>query len=107
MNKEGAWLRASAKLPILMAGMVGSKQAGYIKTPSKATQFSNRIVSVFNDKAQIIAEASTDKSLLGLPGVMRGEDVQVIGLSKINAKPNFFRFALELTVNMRIGKAVL
>nr|WP_272870346.1 2-dehydro-3-deoxygalactonokinase [Aliivibrio fischeri] len=90
----GHWLTACPTLPILMAGMVGSKQgwkeAQYIKTPASISEFIGNTVTVFNGQANIIAGVSCSHNSVGMSDVMRGEEVQLIGLSDIIKKSTFF-----------------
>mgnify|MGYP003626378698 CR=1 FL=1 len=92
----GAWHQSRNIKSILMAGMVGSKQgwveAPYIEVPATPASFIKASISVDLDwggVAQIISGACCNNKF-DLPDVMRGEEVQLIGLANLNKGNDFF-----------------
>lgn len=90
------WNQSRNIQSILMAGMVGSKQgwseAPYIEVPATPASFIKASISVDLDcggKAQIISGACCNNQF-ALPDVMRGEEVQLIGLANLNKGNDFF-----------------
>jgi 2-dehydro-3-deoxygalactonokinase len=88
-NHLAHWLKDYGALPILMAGMVGSQQGwhevGYASVPASAKTLSAnafRFATPWGSQAWIIPGVSST-SQYGLPDVMRGEEVQLIGLSAL------------------------
>lgn len=82
------WLVQHGNLPILMAGMVGSQQGWvdvpYVTLPAHAGDFAARTVDVatpWGSRCHIVAGA-TCESEWGFPDVMRGEEVQLLGLAE-------------------------
>ena len=78
------WL-IEEKLPVVMAGMVGSiqgwKDAGYIKCEADIAQCANQLSRVDNDSQLNLSIVPGVKchTVSGQPDVMRGEEVQVYG----------------------------
>ncbi len=84
----GEWLTKHDKLPILMAGMVGSQQGWaevpYVTLPAHAGDFATHTAEVatpWGSRCHIVAGA-TCESEWGFPDVMRGEEVQLLGLAE-------------------------
>ncbi|RJT45420.1 2-dehydro-3-deoxygalactonokinase [Rahnella woolbedingensis] len=83
------WLDQSPQLPVLMAGMVGSQQgwceAPYVSLPAGGEQLARHtaeITTPWGSPCRIVPGACCD-STFGLPDVMRGEEVQLIGLAAL------------------------
>jgi 2-dehydro-3-deoxygalactonokinase len=81
------WLRDYGAVPVLMAGMVGSQQGwhevSYVTAPASATALAAGAFSLatpWGSAAWIIPGVSAT-SAFGLPDVMRGEEVQLLGLN--------------------------
>ena len=80
----GAWLGAHPKLPVLLAGMIGSKQgwleAPYCVCPADAGAIARALASlpVEGRSARIVPGLSC-RNEAGVPDVMRGEETQIIG----------------------------
>ncbi|MCK2181177.1 2-dehydro-3-deoxygalactonokinase [Hafnia paralvei] len=81
------WLMKHPNLPILMAGMVGSQQGWqevpYVALPASYQCFAQQTAQVttsWGSPCRIVAGAS-GANAFGLPDVMRGEEVQLIGLA--------------------------
>lgn len=84
------WLIQHGSLPILMAGMVGSQQGWaevpYVTLPARAGDFAAHAVEVttsWGSRCHIVAGA-TCESEWGFPDVMRGEEVQLLGLAELH-----------------------
>ena len=81
------WLAQSPNLPLLMAGMVGSQQGWqevpYVELPASGQRFAQQtaqVVTSWGSPCRIIAGAC-GVNAFGLPDVMRGEEIQLIGLA--------------------------
>jgi 2-dehydro-3-deoxygalactonokinase len=80
----GDWLRASPHAPVLMAGMVGSRQgwveAPYADCPAGVDAIGRHLAAVpGHDRVRIVpglARRETNRA----PDVMRGEETQIFGL---------------------------
>lgn len=80
------WLEEYGALPVVMAGMVGSQQGWqevpYVSAPATAHTLRESafpIATPWGSQAWIIPGVSS-ASAFGLPDVMRGEEVQLMGL---------------------------
>lgn len=83
------WNEEFGSLPVIMAGMVGSQQgwinAPYVETPASIECITNNLSEVTllsGDKAKVVAGISC-KNGFGNYEVMRGEEVQLFGLSEL------------------------
>jgi len=83
------WSKTYGHLPVIMAGMVGSQQGWrevpYVHAPASANDLANHIHSVdllSGNKAKIVSGVCCTNDF-GNPEVMRGEEIQLIGLSEI------------------------
>ena len=81
------WLDEFPQLPVLMAGMVGSQQGWqevpYVALPAGSRQLAQCTASLetpWGSACRIVAGVS-GKNEFGLPDVMRGEEIQLIGLA--------------------------
>ncbi|WP_367300064.1 2-dehydro-3-deoxygalactonokinase [Hafnia alvei] len=81
------WLAQRPKLPLLMAGMVGSQQGWqevpYVELPASGQRFAQQtaqVVTSWGSPCRIVAGACGFNAF-GLPDVMRGEEIQLIGLA--------------------------
>lgn len=84
------WLDEHGALPIVMAGMVGSQQGwqevSYVSAPATARTLQEKALSMvtpWGSQAWIIPGVSST-SAFGLPDVMRGEEVQLLGLNALH-----------------------
>lgn len=84
------WLNEHGALPVVMAGMVGSQQGWqevpYVFTPASAQTLRKNALPMttpWGSQAWIIPGVSSD-SAFGLPDVMRGEEVQLMGLNTLH-----------------------
>ncbi|CAM3576381.1 2-dehydro-3-deoxygalactonokinase [Rahnella bruchi] len=83
------WLDRCTSLPVLMAGMVGSQQGWrevpYVTLPVGYQQLAQHVVAVptpWGSPCQIVPGAIGNNAS-GLPDVMRGEEVQLVGLAAL------------------------
>lgn len=88
-NLLGMWLEQYGNLPIVMAGMVGSQQGWhevpYAPLPCNAQDLASRTLAFttpWGSPAWLIPGAN-GISQFGQPDVMRGEEVQLFGLSAL------------------------
>lgn len=86
LQEEAAdWLQQSPALPILMAGMVGSRQGWretpYLSCPLDPRDLANQLVALppLQGHPIAIVPGLRGTSPAGLPDVMRGEETQLIG----------------------------
>jgi 2-dehydro-3-deoxygalactonokinase len=84
-NFAGDWLARTAEIPILMAGMVGSKlgwrEAPYVETPAAFADLARHMTelpSLDGHPIRIVPGLVCRAS--GTPDVMRGEEAQLFGL---------------------------
>ncbi len=79
------WLEAHGPLPSMLCGMVGSnigwQEAGYIECPANADRLLEKKIAFSSPGGDItiIPGVKTKKGLTGLPDMMRGEEVQILG----------------------------
>jgi 2-dehydro-3-deoxygalactonokinase len=81
----GAWLKAHPRLPILMSGMIGSRQ-GWVETPYLACPASAHVLAAHLHRVDVtgceraaIVPGLTTRDGDEVPDVMRGEETQVLG----------------------------
>ena len=79
------WLEAYGPLPSMLCGMVGSnigwREAGYIECPADADRLLEKKITFSSPGGDItiVPGVKTKKGLTGLPDMMRGEEVQILG----------------------------
>jgi 2-dehydro-3-deoxygalactonokinase len=82
----GAWLDHQRDLPIIAAGMVGSAQgwaeAPYVMVPANAISLADGIVQLRTARGTTLNLVPGVIEYGGLPNVMRGEEVQIVGASR-------------------------
>ncbi len=83
------WLSATSALPILLSGMIGSsigwKESAYLEcpvAPSAIAQGRNRFMCRGSEIS--IFSGLRTQNKLGLPDVMRGEELQLLGWMQLN-----------------------
>ena len=85
----GAWLAAHPGLPCLMSGMVGSRQgwaeAPYVECPAGPDDLVRGLLWLQPGRLAIVPGLSTEAA--GIPDVLRGEEVQVVGALQSLADP--------------------
>lgn len=81
----GDWLRTHAALPVLLSGMIGSKQgwleAPYCPCPADAAAIARALapLALPGARAAHIVPGLSCTNATGVPDVMRGEETQIIG----------------------------
>ena len=80
-----AWLDQYGPMPVLLSGMVGStigwQQAPYLNCPADATQIAGGRFTFISRGIEISILAGLKcQNMLGQPDVMRGEEMQLLGL---------------------------
>ena len=80
----GDWLRAHPQAPVLLAGMIGSKQgwleAPYCACPADAAAIAHALVPLaLPGRHACIVPGLSCLNSAGVPDVMRGEETQIIG----------------------------
>jgi 2-dehydro-3-deoxygalactonokinase len=86
----GPWLAGRAGLPVLASGMVGSRngwrEAPYVPCPADPAAIAAKLVTVFAGEATVhIAPGLSFEDATGRPDVMRGEEVEILGLAEAGA----------------------
>ena len=82
----GSWLDAHARVPIVASGMVGSRhgwrEAPYVKCPADPRDIAASFVEVrADDRVVHLAPGLSYEDDTGEPDVMRGEEVEILGIS--------------------------
>ncbi len=82
----GRWLGAHDDLPILASGMVGSRhgwrEAPYVRCPADPRDIAAKLVEVqAGDRVVRLAPGLSCESTEGEPDVMRGEEVEILGIA--------------------------
>lgn len=85
----GDWVKASPHVPVLMAGMIGSRQgwveAPYAACPASLGVLAENLASVpGHDRVRIVPGLSF-READAAPDVMRGEETQIFGLERDDA----------------------
>ncbi len=87
----GDWLEAYPTLPVLASGMVGSRngwrEAPYVACPADLSAIAENLVAVEADGRRVLIApglAFTDAN--GEPDVMRGEEVEILGIAEGGAR---------------------
>lgn len=83
----GPWLAAHPGLPVLASGMVGSRngwrEAPYVRCPADPAAIAAKLVTVSSNGATVhIAPGLLFEDVTGRPDVMRGEEVEILGLTE-------------------------
>lgn len=86
----GAWLDEHFALPVVASGMVGSRngwrEAPYVECPADARAIAEKLVTVEADGRRVlIAPGLSCEHENGEPDVMRGEEVEILGLAETGA----------------------
>ncbi len=82
----GGWLDAHPGLPIVASGMVGSRhgwrEAPYVRCPAEPRDIAKNLVAVqAGDREVHLAPGLSCEDANGEPDVMRGEEVEILGIS--------------------------
>lgn len=81
----GDWLDASPAVPVVLSGMIGSRQgwleAPYLDCPAAVADLGAALVplDLARGRRVFIAPGLTTRDTTGVPDVMRGEEVQILG----------------------------
>lgn len=82
-HQVGDWRSADADLPVLMSGMVGSRQgwveAPYAPCPAGLTDLAKALVAAPGDEAVRIVPGISYRAADGRHDVIRGEEIQIFG----------------------------
>lgn len=82
----GDWLRGEPDAPVLLSGMVGSRQgwreAAYAECPAGAAELAANLcpVELGGGRVAHIVPGLSCRNAEGVPDVMRGEETQIVGL---------------------------
>jgi 2-dehydro-3-deoxygalactonokinase len=81
----GDWLDASPAVPVVMSGMIGSRQgwleAPYLACPAAVADLGDALMplELVRGRRVFIAPGLSTRGADGVPDVMRGEEVQILG----------------------------
>lgn len=81
----GDWLDASPEVPVVLSGMIGSRQgwleAPYLACPAAVADLGGALLplDLTRGRRVFIAPGLSTRSAAGVPDVMRGEEVQILG----------------------------
>jgi 2-dehydro-3-deoxygalactonokinase len=79
----GAWIAAHGVLPVVLSGMIGSRQgwkeALYAKCPAGAGDIVKALAKIDHDGLPISLVPGLSTENDGMPDVMRGEETQILG----------------------------
>ena len=85
-SAAGDWLRATPSAPVLMAGMIGSRQgwveAPYAPCPADLKTVAQHLASVPDQPRVRIVPGLSLRAGKAAPDVMRGEETQIFGLDQ-------------------------
>jgi 2-dehydro-3-deoxygalactonokinase len=80
----GDWIKAAPAVPVLLSGMVGSRQGWcetpYIPCPAGFDELANQLHRIPGTQFSIVPGLTVDAD--GIPDVMRGEETQLAGLDQ-------------------------
>ena len=87
----GAWLDAHPALPVLASGMAGSRngwrEAPYVKCPADPRAIAKGLVAVEAEGRRVlIVPGLSYEDGDGQPDVMRGEEVEILGIAEAGAR---------------------
>jgi 2-dehydro-3-deoxygalactonokinase len=87
----GVWLDAHPALPVLASGMVGSRngwrEAPYVKCPADRRAIAQGLVAVEAEGRRVlIVPGLSYEDGAGQPDVMRGEEVEILGIAEAGAR---------------------
>ena len=78
------WFEAHGALPVILAGMIGSnigwRDSGYVEAPAGSAEFASRLTTIQVRGVDIhFTPGLKCRNLFGLPDLVRGEEMQVLG----------------------------
>ena len=83
----GTWMDVYPTCPIVLSGMIGSRQgwleAPYIECPAQLNQLAKKltVINLIRKRKVFLVPGLTFKDEEGIPDVMRGEEIQILGSS--------------------------
>ena len=83
----GTWMDLYPTCPIVLSGMIGSRQgwleAPYIECPAQLNQLAKKltVINLIRKRKVFLVPGLTFKDEEGIPDVMRGEEIQILGSS--------------------------
>lgn len=86
----GPWLDAYGALPVILAGMIGSnigwRDSGYVACPAGVDDITAHLTTMHRRGIDIhFSPGLKCRNLFGLPDIIRGEEMQVLGWLRQNA----------------------
>ncbi len=89
----GSWINGGSKTPIIMSGMIGSRQgwieAPYISMPASLDDIAAGLASVPHDgPANVLIVPGLSLDTGAMPDVMRGEETQIYGAMRLHGQAN-------------------
>lgn len=104
MSRAGGWLSEHGRLPIILSGMIGStlgwRDAPYLECPADAASIAaGRVEFAARGESVCIVAGLRCGNPLGLPDVMRGEELQLLGLVESGGRSGKRLVALPGTHN--------
>ncbi|MGA7199582.1 2-dehydro-3-deoxygalactonokinase [Roseiarcus sp.] len=87
----GGWFLAYPGLPIIASGMIGSRhgwrEAPYVRCPAEPRDIAANLTPVGTDEREVhLAPGLAYEDESGQPDVMRGEEVQILGIASAGAR---------------------
>ncbi|MGL4324637.1 MAG: 2-dehydro-3-deoxygalactonokinase [Beijerinckiaceae bacterium] len=83
-HEIGSWRQAAPACPVLLSGMIGSRQgwveAPYVPCPASADAIAAGLMPVAGETHVFIVPGVAFRPRGGAPDVMRGEETQILGL---------------------------
>ena len=90
----GAWIAANGALPIVMSGMIGSRQgwveAPYVRCPASAEDVVGGLARIDHGGLDIAVVPGLSTESHGMPDVMRGEETQVFGALALSGRDGLY-----------------
>ena len=91
MRLIGEWLAACPDAPVLAFGMVGSwhgwREAPYLPCPAEPAAIVGKLVAVAAEGRRVwLAPGLSYEDETGQPDVMRGEEVEILGIAEVGAR---------------------
>jgi 2-dehydro-3-deoxygalactonokinase len=86
----GAWIAAHGVLPVILSGMIGSRQgwkeAPYAKCPAGAGDIVKALARIDHDELSISVVPGLSTENGTMPDVIRGEETQILGALALSGK---------------------
>jgi 2-dehydro-3-deoxygalactonokinase len=85
-----AWIAAHGVLPIILSGMIGSRQgwkeASYAQCPAGADDIVKALATIDHDRLALLLVPGLSTENDAMPDVMRGEETQIVGALALSGK---------------------